>query len=104
MHAGHIVALLVRTQIHGKIDKISPDTTVVQERHPFCRRAVSRNRLSRPFGRNEKIEQFALSLLGLFAKREICLEPAKTCRFLASPHFSRPVASRFTAILYVGGI
>ena len=54
--------LLVRTSVDGKVDEISPHSTVVQQRVPLGRRAVRRNLLLRSFCLDEKMEQLCNNL------------------------------------------
>src|SRR5262249_16947393 len=83
----HEVALLVRAQVHRVVDKIGPDTAIVQQSDPFCSCAVGSDKFSFTLGANQKIQQLALRLLCPLGKRHVGLETGEAGGFFSGLEF-----------------
>src|SRR6267378_2157615 len=104
MRSGEELALLVGIAVHGVVDEIRADATVIQQRVAFARGSVSDDRLAFPPDADQELQKLPLGLFYLLSKIPICLNLAEPSLMFSSPQFDNAVANRLRVVLLVSPV
>src|SRR5712664_3397766 len=74
MRTGQISALLVRASINSEVEKVGPNTAVVQQRIALCGSPVTDDALSFVLGVHQKFQQSPLRTLHLLIESSVDLD------------------------------
>src|SRR5262249_6010698 len=88
------LAVFVRIAIYGVIQKVGPDTAIVQQGVAFPRSTVSSNRFAFSLRLNQKLQKLSLGFLDLFREGKIRRQLSEAGVFLALRQFASPAGRR----------